>query len=93
MALNDTTGAIAVLVKSLIRKQLGQFSSHVQATFVAADTVDAELSTIEIFGKQTSRVRKMASVGTLTAGQQLLCLQGGGTGLIIIGVIIGTITS
>lgn len=87
----DTTASLTALIKSLIKKQLGGFSSHVQGTFVAADAGDPLLSTITIYGKTCTRVRKLASVGVLTAGQQLLCIQGGGAGLIIIGVITGTV--
>lgn len=91
MASYNTTAALVSLIKTLIKQQLGGYSSHVLATFVAADAVDAELSTITIYGQSATRVRKTASVGTLVAGQQLICLQGGGTGLVIIGVLIGKV--
>ena len=92
MPAQDSTGALANFVKALIRKHTGAFSSHVQATFVAADTADSNLSTITVYGKTISRVRKTNNVGAMTAGQQLLCLQGGGTGVVIIGILVGNVT-
>lgn len=92
MAKDDTTQAIVGLVKSLIKKERGNFSTFVQATFVAADTVDSNLSTITVLGTTVRKVRKGAHVGTLTAGQQLICIQGNGIPLTILMAPVGDIT-
>ena len=93
MARDDTVTSIAELVKSLIRKDRAASATWVQGTFVSAATIDPNLSNITVFGKTMSNVRKLASVGTLTAGQQVLCAQGDGVGVIIIGVILGNINN
>lgn len=92
MAKDDTTQAIVGLVKSLIKKERGSFSSFVPATFVSADTVDPNLSTITVQGTTVTKVRKDAGVGTLTAGQQVICMQGNGIPLMIAFVPVGDIT-
>lgn len=92
MAKDDTTQAIVGLVKSLIKKERGSFSPWVQATFVSADSVDSNLSTITVAGTTVRKVRKAAHVGTLTAGQQIICVQGNGLPLTIMGVPVGDIT-
>jgi hypothetical protein len=91
MAQNDMTSWITKLVKSLIQKDRGSWTSHVQAQFVSAETTDSNLSIITILGVRHRYVRKLASVGALTAGQNVLCLTGGGIPLTIIGVCVGDI--
>lgn len=92
MAKDDTTQAIVGLVKSLIKKERGTFSPWVQATFVSADAADPNLSTITVLGTTVRKVRKASHVGTLTAGQQIVCAQGNGIPLTIIWVPVGDIT-
>lgn len=79
-------------VKSLIRKDRASWSTHVQGTFVAAETNDPALSRVTILGTQCRYVRRAKSVGTMTAGQQLLILKGGGIPMTIIAILEGNIT-
>lgn len=88
----DRTESLTELVRSEIRKSQGVTSTYTQATFVAVDGVDPNLSTVTVFGATTTRVRKISSVGVMTAGQQLLCVQGNGMPLTIIGILVGNIT-
>lgn len=92
MAKDDTTQAIVGLVKSLIKKERGNFSTFVQATFLSADSTDPNLSNINVLGTTVRKVRKDAGVGTLTAGQQVICIQGNGIPLMIAFVPVGDIT-
>jgi hypothetical protein len=85
------TSWITSLVKNLIKKDRGNWTTHVQATFVSAETTDPNLSNVKVLGTTHRYVRKLASVGTMTAGQNLLCLNGGGIPLTIIGVCVGDI--
>lgn len=92
MAKDDSTQAIVGLVKSLIKKERAAFSPFVQAQFVAADSVDPNLSTILVLGTTVTKVRKGKHVGTISAGEQLICLQGYGIPLTIVMVTVGDIT-
>ncbi len=91
MPVYDDVAADRDYINSLIKKQMGQFSTHMEATFVSAETTDSNLSSILVLGKSMRYVRKLSSVGTMTAGQQLLCVYGAGLPVIIIGVIVGNI--
>lgn len=91
MGLYDRAESISEIVRSEIKKQTGAASSYIPAQFVAADGTDANLSTITIFGQTATRVRKCAHVGVMTAGQNLICIQGNGIPLTIIGVLVGNI--
>lgn len=91
MPRDDTVAALTQLVKRLIRSERGSFSTFVQATFVAAETSDADLSQISVNGVTVRNVPKHSHVGTMTAGQQLTCIQGGGIPLTILGIRKGAI--
>ena len=91
MAVNDTMAALTAHIKRVIKAERGQYSNHVQATFVAAETTDVTLSHVLVNGIPVHFVRKAQHVGTLSAGQQLICIQGGGIPLTIIAVTTGSI--
>lgn len=83
--------ALTEMVRTIIKKEKGAFSVFVQGKFVSAETAPA-LSRVNIMGQEARNVRKLSHVGTLTANQSVLMVQGGGIPLTIIGVITGNIT-
>lgn len=91
MPADDTVSSITALVKRIIRSERGAFSNHVQATFVSEEPSDTTLSQVTVQGNTIRFVRKLSHVGVLSAGQQLLCIQGGGIPLTIIGIVTGDI--
>lgn len=92
MAKDDTIEALTQLVRKIIKSERGANGPFVQATFVSAETADADLSVVTINGTTVRRVRKHKEVGAMTAGEQLTCIQGNGTPLTIIGRVTGNIT-
>jgi hypothetical protein len=92
MAVDQTIESLTSFVKGLIQKDRGSWSNVVQGTFTAAEANDSNLSSVVVLGITLRFVRKLASVGTMSAGQQVLILKGGGIPATIIGVVVGNIT-
>lgn len=80
------------LTKNLIKSDRSTASNFVDAVFVAAETIDSNLSHITVFGQAVRNVRKARNLGTLTAGDQLLCVRDSSVPLTIIAVLVGDIT-
>jgi len=72
----------------MIQQQQGSFSPYVQGTFVSAETEDANLSSVKVFGTTLRYIKKLKHV-TLAAGDSVLMVKGNGMSLTIIGVIVG----
>lgn len=92
MAYNMTVDALTNFVKALIRKDRSSWGSFVQGTFVSAEVSDPALSFVTVLGTDCRYVRRAKSVGTMTAGQQLLLVKGGGIPMTIIAILEGNIT-
>lgn len=83
---------IAKMVRTIIRKERGNYSTYVQGVFVSEEPVDVNLSVINVLGTEIRFVRKIKATGTLLPGQSVLMVQGGGVPLTIIGVVVGDLT-
>lgn len=80
------------LTKNLIKSDRSTTSNFVEAVFVSAEAEDSNLSQVTVYGQAVRYVRKARDVGTLTAGDQLLCVRDSALPLTIIAVLVGDIT-
>lgn len=94
MKLDRLVDAIINAVEArLLHKKIGAGSEMMYATWVAAESVDSNLSQITLAGSGTCRfVPKLAHVTGLSAGDSILCYRSRGVTLTIIGRPVGDIT-
>lgn len=86
--------AVANEARRAFRAELGNVTSpFIYASFVAAETVDPDLSEVQLADGSSSRfVPKGEHVSGLTIGDTLLCVKGKGVPLTIMMKVVGDIT-
>lgn len=92
--MNRLAEVIDQAVRRVLKEELGNVvSPFIYATFVAAESVDSNLSEVTFADGGTARfVPKLASAGSLSAGNTLLCVKGKGVPLTILGRVVGKTT-
>lgn len=94
-ALDIAKAARRVATENKAQLQGGVANSILYGTWVASETVDANLSQVQLpgDGAPVARgVRKLAHVTGLVVGSQVMMLKSGNTPLTIIGVVVGDVT-
>src|SRR5688572_13854780 len=95
MIADEEVDAFRQMMRNEIQRYLGNMKSpFVYATWVAAESGDANLSEVTLAGGTTANfVPKAAHVTGLVAGQTVLCVKGPGVPLTIVARVVGDITT
>lgn len=85
---------VAIAIRELVERMINDLGSKVVlGVWVAAESIDANLSQVKVTDSLTYRyVPKVASL-SLVAGDQVVMIKGKGTPLIIVGEVVGDVTA
>lgn len=85
---------ISIAIRELVERMINDMGSKVIiGVWIGTESVDANLSQVQVTDQSTYRYVPKLSGVSLTAGDQVLLLKGKGTPLVILGKVVGDVNS